>query len=111
MENGVIILGIIALLFLCMYGYAYGTVALEKIKERKQDAEYERILSVKKTQRLEKQKLREAKIAKLRKRSNEIRMELNRLEKVSFSSLTGNDLVDRMKETMSKEEKLAQTAS
>ena len=35
MENGYIIIGIVALLFLSMYGYAYASVAFEKIQEKK----------------------------------------------------------------------------
>lgn len=35
MDNGYVIIGIIALLFLSMYGYAYATVSFENMKAKK----------------------------------------------------------------------------
>ncbi len=111
MENGVLVLGMIALLFICMYGYAYGTVALDNIAERKKEAELDRVQGLKKAERLEKEKLRNAKIAKLKKRSDEIRLEMKRLEKVDFSALN-KSIVERMKESMAGEQQAeTQTAS
>ena len=80
MENGYVILGIVALLFLSMYGYAYASVAFEKIQEKKALK-----LELKKEQlRLEdkaiKQKVRDEKMSQLNKRSEEIRLELEKLE-------------------------------
>ncbi|TBN05598.1 hypothetical protein EYD45_04805 [Hyunsoonleella flava] len=99
MENGLLILGLISLLFLSMYGYAYGTVALEKRKLKKQQLEIERIEAIKKEERLARQKAREEKLEKLKKRSEEIRLELNRLEKVNLQRATKDQKkVEKMKE-------------
>jgi len=82
MENGYVILGIIALLFLSMYGYAYASVTLEKMRDRK----IEKIELKKEQLRLEemalKQKARDEKMNQLNKRSEEIRLELEKLEKM-----------------------------
>ncbi len=80
MENGYVILGIVALLFISMYGYAYASVALEKIQEKKALK-----IELKKEQlRLEdkaiKQNARDQKMSQLNKRSEEIRLELEKLE-------------------------------
>lgn len=80
MENGYVILGIIALLFLSMYGYAYASVALEKIQEKKA----KKLELKKEALRLEekalKQKIRDEKTSQLLKRSEEIKLELQKLE-------------------------------
>lgn len=80
MENGYVILGIVALMFLSMYGYAYSSVVLEKIQEKKA----KRIEFEKEQLRLEekakKQKIREEKMDQLNKRSQEIKLELEKLE-------------------------------
>jgi len=82
MENGYVILGIIALLFLSMYGYAYASVTLEKMRDRK----IEKIELKKEQLRLEemalKQKARDEKLNQLNKRSEEIKLELEKLEKM-----------------------------
>lgn len=99
MENGLLILGLIGLLFLAMYGYAYGTVALEKMKVKKQQQEIERLEAIRKEERLQRQKVRDEKLEKLRKRSEEIRLELNRLEKVNLQRATKDQKkVEKMKE-------------
>lgn len=101
MENGLLIIGLIGLLFLSMYGYAYGMVALEKMKIKKQQQEIERLEAIKKEERLLRQKAREEKLAKLKKRSDEIRLELNRLEKVNLKRATKDQKkVEKMKERM-----------
>lgn len=99
MENGLLILGLIALLFLCMYGYAYGTVALEKGKLKKQQQEIERLEAKRLEERIARQKVRDEKLEKLRKRSEEIRLELNRLEKVNLQGATQDQKkVEKMKQ-------------
>lgn len=99
MENGLLILGLIGLLFLCMYGYAYGTVALERMRIKKQQQEIERLEAIRKEERLQRQKARDEKLEKLRKRSEEIRLELNRLEKVNLQGATKDQKkVEKMKE-------------
>ncbi|MEW4922866.1 hypothetical protein [Algibacter sp. 2305UL17-15] len=106
MENGLIILGLIGLLFLSMYGYAYGTVALEKMRLKKQEQELERIAAIKHEERLQRQKARDEKLAKLKKRSDEIRLELNRLEKVNTQNATKDQMkVEKMKKRIEEQQK------
>lgn len=98
MENGLLIIGLISLLFLSMYGYAYGSVKAERRKLKKEQQELERIEAIKKEERIIRQKARDEKLAKLKKRSDEIRLELNRLEKVNLKSATKDQQkVERMK--------------
>jgi len=82
MENGYIILGIIALLFLSMYGYAYFSVAIVKIKQKR---EAKRLLvkeELRRQESLEKQKIIDAKVEKFNERKEEIQRELLLLEKM-----------------------------
>ncbi|MFI1770884.1 hypothetical protein [Thalassobellus citreus] len=82
MENGYVILGIIALLFLSMYGYAYFSVAIVKIKQKR---EAKRLLAKEELRRqesIEKQKLVDAKVQKFNERKEEIHRELVLLEKM-----------------------------
>jgi Flp pilus assembly protein TadB len=80
MENGYVILGIVGLLFLSMYGFAYSSVILEKNKERKaKRIEFEKE-QLRLKEKAEKQKIREEKIGQLNKRSQEIKLELEKLE-------------------------------
>ncbi len=72
MDNIYVILGIIGLLFLYIYRYAYGFVAYEDMKAKK---EKER-----RQVKLANQKVRDIKLAKLQKRSEEMRQELIELE-------------------------------
>ena len=106
MENGLIILGLIALLFLSMYGYAYGTVTLEKMRLKKREQELQRMAAIKNEERIQRQKAREEKLANLKKRSDEIRLELNRLEKVNLQNATKDQAkVERMKERIEEQQK------
>ncbi len=108
MENGLLVLGIIVMLFVCMYGFAYGSVALEKLKYRKQAEELERIAAVKAAKRAEKQEARDAKLEKLRKRSEQIRLELNRLEKVNLhKTIDEHAIVEKMKGRIGTEQQQA----
>lgn len=112
MENGLLVLGIIAMLFACMYGFAYGSVALEKLKYRKQAEELERIAAQKEAVRLQKQKVRDEKLEKLRKRSEQIRLELNRLEKVNlYKTIDEHAIVEKMKDRMDLGQQEQQVAS
>ncbi|OEJ99045.1 hypothetical protein A8C32_07665 [Flavivirga aquatica] len=82
MENGYLILGIIALLFLSMYGYSYFSVAMEKARQTsKMNKELK-----KKEERLkrrdENQKIRDKKLMKFNKRKEEIQRELVLLKKM-----------------------------
>jgi len=86
MENGLLILGLIGLLFLCMYGYSYGTVARERVKEKRKQQELDRLQELKKEERAKRRKIYNEKLAKLKRRSEEIRLELQRLEKVNLNT-------------------------
>ncbi|MFS4482130.1 hypothetical protein ACKGJY_03880 [Hyunsoonleella sp. 2307UL5-6] len=109
MENGLLVLGLIGSLFLCIYGYAYGSVAIENIRLKKKQQELEHIEKLNKEERLKRQKAREEKLLKLNKRSEEIRLELNRLEKVNLQRATKDQhKVELMKERiMSKKQKVS----
>ncbi|GAB1855854.1 hypothetical protein MHTCC0001_06890 [Flavobacteriaceae bacterium MHTCC 0001] len=105
MENGLLIIGLIALLFLSMYGYAYGTVALEKAKAKKQQLQLDHIAAVKAQERAERRKAHNEMLEKLRKRSEEIRLELQRLEKVNFENATNDQKkVNYMKELIEQQQ-------
>ena len=82
MQNGYIILGIVALLFISMYGYAYFSVFLEKIKAKKN----EEVTLQKEAMRLEhrrkNQELIDERVRKFNERKEEIQRELMLLEKM-----------------------------
>ena len=80
MENGYIIIGIVALLFLSMYGYAYASVAFEKIQEKKALKIEQKKEQLRLEEMAKKQKARDEKMSQLNKRSEEIRLELEKLE-------------------------------
>lgn len=106
MENGLLILGLILLLFVAMYGYAYGTVAWEKMQFKKQEEDIKRLEAIRQEERAQKQKERDEKLEKLRKRSEEIRMELNRLEKVNLQRATADQKkVEKMKKRIEEKQK------
>ena len=82
MENGYVILGIIALLFLSMYGYSYLSVAMEKMKlnkEKKREAQKDEL---RRQERIKNQEARDEKFRKFNKRKEEIQHELMLLEKM-----------------------------
>ena len=80
MENGYVILGIIALLFLIMYGCAYASVALERIQEKKAKKVEQKQEELRLEQKALKQKIRDEKTNRLIKRNREIKLELQKLE-------------------------------
>ncbi|GAA3610432.1 hypothetical protein Q4Q39_16540 [Flavivirga amylovorans] len=89
MENGYVILGIIALLFLSMYGYSYLSVAMEKMKlkkEKKKEAQKEEL---RRQQRVINQEARDEKFRKFNKRKEEIKHELMLLEKMKEKQKAG----------------------
>jgi Flp pilus assembly protein TadB len=85
MENGFIMLLVIALFFLSMYLYAYGTTNYASRKEEK--ARKRRLIEAQKkeaqlkAEMAERQKQREEKYRIAKERSLEIQKELERLEK------------------------------
>ncbi|MFD0991456.1 hypothetical protein ACFQ1R_15260 [Mariniflexile jejuense] len=82
MQNGYIILGIIALLFISMYGYAYFSVFMEKIRAKKN----KELEAQKEALRLEKRKMNQElideRVRKFNERKEEIHRELMLLEKM-----------------------------
>ena len=90
MDNGWIILGIIALLFLSMYLYAYGSTNYaikkeEKARQRKLAEAQEKEQRLK-AEMAERQKQREEKYRLANERSLEIQKELKRLAKLNKHS-------------------------
>ncbi|MBP0903742.1 hypothetical protein ACFSKN_04070 [Mariniflexile gromovii] len=82
MQNGYIILGIIALLFLSMYGYAYFSVFMEKIKARKnKEADVEKE-AIRLENRRKNQELIDERVRKFNERKEEIQRELMLLDKM-----------------------------
>jgi hypothetical protein len=80
MDNGYVIIGIIALLFLSMYGYVYASIAFENIKGKKAKKKLVKLREERRVMKLSNQIKRDEKLAKLLKRSEEIRQELRELE-------------------------------
>ena len=82
MVNGFVILGIIALLFLSIYGFSYLSVAREKRSQRKiQEEELEKA-ELRRQARLKNQELIDTKVRKFNERKEEIQHELMLLKKM-----------------------------
>ena len=82
MENGLIILAIIALLFLSMYGFSYLSVAREKMRQKKfQQKELEKS-ELRRQARVKNQELIDERVDKFNKRKEEIQHELMLLKKM-----------------------------
>ncbi|MCH4551394.1 MULTISPECIES: hypothetical protein [Aestuariibaculum] len=82
MENGYVILGIIALLFLSMYGFSYYSVFKERAQQKKEqqleaEAEAQRVI-----RRQKMQAEIDARVEKFNKRKEEIQHELELLKKI-----------------------------
>jgi len=82
MENGFVILGIIALLFLSMYGYAYASVLMEKWNQRKEEKKRQKEEALRLERRLERQRIIDEKVNRTSARRAEIKKELELLEKM-----------------------------
>lgn len=80
MDNGYVIIGIIALLFLSMYGFAYASVAFENMKGKKAKKKLIKLREERRIMKLSNQIKRDEKLTKLLRRSEEIRQELRELE-------------------------------
>jgi uncharacterized membrane protein affecting hemolysin expression len=82
MENGFIILGIIALLFLSMYGFSYFSVARERMaQKRDQQKELEKA-ELRRQARIKNQELIDERVRKFNQRKEEIQHELMLLKKM-----------------------------
>ena len=84
MENGLVILGIIALLFLSMYGYAYLSTAMVKVKLKREAKKIEEKEHLMRQERIKKQEIINEKVRKFSKRREEIKHELMLLEKMKM---------------------------
>jgi len=82
MDNGFIILGIIALLFLSMYGFSYFSVAMEKMKQKKILQKELDKAEVRRQARVQNQELIDERVRKFAERKEEIQHELMLLEKM-----------------------------
>ena len=89
MENGYVILGIVALLFLSMYGYAYFSVALEKIKAIRDKNRNVHKIEQRRLESLKKQELIDEKVRKFNDRKEEIQKELMLLGKMKERQKVG----------------------
>ncbi|WP_136481830.1 hypothetical protein [Cognatitamlana onchidii] len=82
MDNGYVILGIIALLFISMYGFSYYSVAREKMAmKREKNRQLEKEASIRE-RRLKHQKIIDEKVRKFNERKAQIQHELQLLEKM-----------------------------
>jgi Flp pilus assembly protein TadB len=86
MENGFIILGIIALLFLSMYGFAYLSVAREKMRQKRNERRAKEKEELRRQESLRKQEIIDEKVRKFNERKKEIQFELQLLEKMKLKN-------------------------
>ena len=82
MENGFVILGIIALLFLSMFGYSYLSVAIEKMSQKRIQKKELIKDDQRRQSRVENQKLIDERVRKFSQRKEEIQHELMLLNKM-----------------------------
>ncbi|WP_308993488.1 hypothetical protein QLS71_011960 [Mariniflexile litorale] len=82
MQNNYVILGILALLFISMYGYAYFSVILEKMRERKNKQKNIEKEELRRLESKRKQELIDERVRKFNERKEEIHRELMLLEKM-----------------------------
>jgi hypothetical protein len=82
MDNGYVILGIIALLFLSMYGYSYLSVVMEKLAQKREKKIEIKKDELRRQKRIKHQEAIDEKARVFRKRKEEIQHELMLLEKM-----------------------------
>ncbi|KAB1069079.1 hypothetical protein F6U93_04820 [Tamlana haliotis] len=80
MEYGFVVLGIVALLFMSMYGYSYISVAQEKAREIKERQQREEKELERRERRLRHQAIIDEKVNKVAARREEIQRELKLLK-------------------------------
>lgn len=83
--NGYITIGIIALLFLAMYAYAYGSAYFESLAKKRTKKEYIERQEALRRLKMRKQRQREEKYQKIFKRSQEIKQRIKELERERVS--------------------------
>ncbi|TNJ44526.1 hypothetical protein KFZ70_00660 [Tamlana fucoidanivorans] len=89
MDNGYVILGIVALLFLSMYGYSYYSVAREKMRENKKKKMELEENELRRERRLKHQAIIDEKVRKFNERKQKIQEELSLLEKMKEKQQAG----------------------
>jgi hypothetical protein len=89
MQNGYVILGILALLFISMYGYAYYSVSLEKIREKRNKKKAIEMEELRRLESKRKQEIIDEKVKKFNDRKEEIHRELVLLEKMKEKQKVG----------------------
>ena len=82
MDNGYIILGIVALLFLSMYGLSYFSVAREKMNQKRLQRKEAEKEELRLQARFKNQELIDERVRKFSKRKEEIQHELMLLKKM-----------------------------
>ncbi|MFV9552036.1 hypothetical protein [Algibacter sp. PT7-4] len=82
MDNGFVILGIIALLFLSMYGFSYLSVAREKMSQKKNQQKELEKAELRRQARIRNQELIDERVRKFNERKEEIQHELMLLKKM-----------------------------
>lgn len=82
MDNGYIILGIIALLFLSMYGYSYLSVVREKMLQKNEHKKQLEKEEIRRQRRIKNQQIIDERVKAFNKRKEEIQRELMLLEKM-----------------------------
>lgn len=80
MEHGYIILSIIALLFICMYGFAHLSTTLDKIRQKKANKIEQEKEALRLAEKARKQAIRDQKLQESIKRREEIQEELKNLK-------------------------------
>ncbi|WP_194767125.1 hypothetical protein [Tamlana sp. I1] len=89
MENGFVILGIVALLFLSMYGYSYLSVAREMAKMKKEKQIQKDRDELRRERRLKHQAIIDEKVRKFNERREEIQRELKLLKDMKNKQKVG----------------------
>ncbi|AUS06038.1 hypothetical protein [Pseudotamlana carrageenivorans] len=89
MEYGFVVLGIVALLFLSIYGYSYISVAQEKAKMMKERQILKEKEELQRQRRLRHQEIIDEKVNKIAKRSEEIQKELKLFKEMKKKQKVG----------------------
>ncbi|MDP5158953.1 MAG: hypothetical protein NWQ07_10280 [Flaviramulus sp.] len=82
MDNGYVILGIIALLFLSMYGFSYLSVVREKIAQKNEEKKQLEKEELRRQRRIKNQEIIDLRVSAFNKRKEEIQRELMLLERM-----------------------------
>ncbi|WP_298498934.1 hypothetical protein [uncultured Algibacter sp.] len=89
MDNGIIILSIIGLLFLSIYGFSYLSVAREKMKQKKYQQQELEKAELRRQARIRNQEFIDERVRKFNERKEEIQHELMLLKKMKEKQKVG----------------------